>query len=95
LHHLMANYDNNFYPLAGLMEEASELSQQFTKVWLRGDNKKIDIEHAKKELGDVMWFVAEIATLLELDLAEVAQANLDKLADRASRGVIKGDGDSR
>ena len=48
-----------------------------------------------KELGDVLWFVALIAKHAGLTLEEVAQLNLDKLADRAERGVIIGEGDDR
>lgn len=48
-----------------------------------------------KELGDVLWFVALIAKHAGLTLDEVAQLNLDKLADRAKRGVIVGNGDNR
>lgn len=48
-----------------------------------------------KELGDVLWFVAMIAKHAGLTLEEVAQLNLDKLADRAKRNVIIGDGDNR
>lgn len=48
-----------------------------------------------KELGDVLWFVALIAKHAGLTLEEVAQMNLDKLADRAKRGKIIGEGDDR
>ena len=48
-----------------------------------------------KELGDVLWFVALIAEHTGVTLEEVAQLNLDKLADRAKRNVIIGDGDNR
>lgn len=48
-----------------------------------------------KELGDVLWFVALIARHAGLTLEEIAQLNLDKLADRAKRNVIIGEGDNR
>ena len=47
------------------------------------------------ELGDVLWYVAQVATEAGLDLEDVAQANLDKLASRAERGVLSGSGDDR
>lgn len=53
------------------------------------------VEGFAKELGDVLWFVAMIAKHAGLTLEEVAQLNLAKLADRAKRGVIVGDGDNR
>ncbi|MGH2741150.1 MAG: MazG nucleotide pyrophosphohydrolase domain-containing protein, partial [Thermoleophilaceae bacterium] len=47
------------------------------------------------ELGDVLWYVAQLATEAGLDLDELAQANLDKLQSRQRRAVLQGSGDSR
>jgi NTP pyrophosphatase (non-canonical NTP hydrolase) len=52
-------------------------------------------EAIKLELGDVLWYVAQLASELGYDLDEVASANLDKLASRAARGRITGSGDHR
>ena len=49
----------------------------------------------EQELGDVLWYASQIATELDVDLDSVAAANLSKLASRADRGMLKGDGDSR
>ena len=48
-----------------------------------------------KELGDVMWMVAELCTVYGLDLGEVMAENIEKLTDRKKRGVIVGEGDNR
>lgn len=48
-----------------------------------------------KELGDVLWYVANLATELDVALSVVAQTNLDKLASRKERGVLGGSGDNR
>jgi NTP pyrophosphatase (non-canonical NTP hydrolase) len=48
-----------------------------------------------KELGDVLWYLAQLATELELDLDQIAQDNLDKLLSRQQRGVLAGSGDDR
>lgn len=48
-----------------------------------------------KELGDVLWYVAAAAEELDVKLGDIAQGNLDKLADRKARGVLGGSGDRR
>jgi NTP pyrophosphatase (non-canonical NTP hydrolase) len=91
------NEDDYTYPVMGLAEEAGEVSGKFAKA-VRDCDGKIDGERLlaiKKELGDVCWFVAEIATCLGLSMEDIMQANLDKLASRKARGVIHGSGDNR
>ena len=85
------------YPVMGLAEEAGEVCGKFAKA-IRDCNGVIDEERKtaiKKELGDVCWFIAELSTLLGLELEDVMQANLDKLASRKERGVLHGSGDDR
>lgn len=48
-----------------------------------------------KELGDIMWSCAQIAKRFGWSLEEVCKGNLAKLADRAKRNVIIGEGDNR
>ena len=81
------------YLIAGLAGEVGELASIFAKVW-RGDGD-LNHDHAIAELGDVLWFVAMLADDICCNLSEVAQNNLDKLADRANRGKLKGNGDNR
>jgi len=48
------------------------------------------------ELGDVLWYLSQLAQTCGVSLESVAQANIAKLTDRAKRGVItKGEGDTR
>lgn len=49
----------------------------------------------RKELGDVLWYVSQIATELNVDLSVVMEENLDKLNDRKRRGALGGSGDDR
>ena len=81
------------YLVAGLAGEVGELASIFAKVW-RGDGN-LKSPYAAAELGDVLWFVAMLADELGYDLSDVAQYNLNKLADRAVRGKLKGSGDNR
>lgn len=85
------------YPSLGLSEEAGEVASKYAKA-VRDCNGQIDSERKEaiiKELGDVCWFVAELATLLNVSLADVMQGNLDKLESRRARGKIHGSGDER
>ena len=85
------------YPALGLAGEAGEVAEHAKKV-VRDDGGEITDERRAamaKELGDVLWYVAQLATELDLDLDLVAQANLDKLLSRQRRGVLSGSGDER
>ena len=91
------HYINYIYPALGLSEEAGEVAGKYAKV-VRDNAGVIDEELKReivKELGDVLWFISELCTNLNVSLAEVAQKNLDKLASRKARGVIHGSGDNR
>ena len=82
------------YLVAGLAGEVGEVASLFAKHW-RADQEWLDYSEVAAELGDVLWFVAMLADELDCDLSTVAQRNLDKLADRANRGKLKGNGDNR
>lgn len=81
------------YLVTGMVAEAGEVAGKVAKHF-RGDGE-LDKTDLSKELGDLLWFVAETSFHLGVDLSDVAQANLDKLADRAARGKLKGNGDNR
>ena len=85
------------YPALGLAGEAGEVAEHAKKA-IRDDGGSVSDERRAamaKELGDVLWYVAQLATELGLDLDAVAQANLDKLLSRQRRGVLSGSGDDR
>ena len=78
-----------------LASEAGEVAGLVSKG-IRGDNYgTVPEEELVKELGDVLWFVAQMATELKVDLEYVAETNIKKLTSRAKRGKIKGSGDNR
>lgn len=81
----------------GVAGEAGEVVEKWKKIVAYKDGKvsKEDLAELKKELGDVVWYIAVLAHSLGLSLEEVMQLNVDKLASRKKRGVIKGQGDNR
>jgi len=88
---------NPIYPTLGLCGEAGEVADKVKKV-LRDQGGRFDDavrDDLRLELGDVLWYVAQLATELDLDLEDIAAANLEKLASRAARNVIGGSGDRR
>jgi NTP pyrophosphatase (non-canonical NTP hydrolase) len=89
--------DNIVYPTLGLAGEAGEVAEKVKKL-LRDDDGVMSRERREAlagELGDVLWYVAQVATEAGLDLEDIAQGNLDKLLSRQRRGVLSGSGDSR
>jgi NTP pyrophosphatase (non-canonical NTP hydrolase) len=88
---------NPIYPTLGLCGEAGEVADKVKKVIRDQDGvfSSEVVEALKLELGDVLWYVTQLASELGLDLEVVAQANLDKLTSRAARNVIAGSGDLR
>jgi len=92
------NRGNNFiYPALGIAGEAGEVAEKIKKV-IRDGNSEIDNktkEKINKELGDLLWYIAQLATELNLSLDKVASDNLKKLFSRKKRGVLHGNGDER
>jgi NTP pyrophosphatase (non-canonical NTP hydrolase) len=81
------------YPLLGLVGEVGEFANKYKKV-IR-DGKEFPREDMASELGDILWYLANLAYDCDLNLNHIAQKNLDKLGDRKIRGVLGGSGDTR
>jgi len=73
--------------------EVNYLGEDIKKYVREGDEQYL--KSAYWELGDVLWYLNQIATLLEADMNEVAMDNLSKLRDREDRNEILGSGDDR
>lgn len=69
--------------LFGLASEVGEFAGIYQKVY---QGHPADREHKKKELGDILWMVAEICTALDFDMSDVAQTNITKLKARFPEG---------
>lgn len=85
------------YPALGLAGEAGEVVEKVKKLF-RDDNAELTLERKEaltKELGDALWYLSQIATELGIAFEDVAAGNIEKLASRADRSVISGDGDDR
>lgn len=88
---------NLLYPALGLAGEAGEVAEKVKKI-IRDRNGEVtpsDRTGIIKEVGDVMWYLAAIASDLDVDLGDIARINLNKLKSRAERGTIGGSGDNR
>jgi NTP pyrophosphatase (non-canonical NTP hydrolase) len=89
--------DNIVYPALGLCGEAGETAEKVKKA-IRDDGGTLTEERRAAiaaELGDVLWYAAQLATEAGLELEEIAEANLRKLASRQQRAVLHGSGDDR
>jgi len=89
--------DNLLYPTLGLCGEAGEVAEKIKKM-VRDDDGILSDERREalsKELGDVLWYLAQLATEADLDLDAIAEANLAKLLSRRDRNVLSGSGDDR
>jgi len=88
---------NIFYPALGLCSEAGEVADKIKKIMRDkgGVFEDEDIEAIKKELGDVLWYIAMLASEFGISLEEVAEVNLEKLKKRQEEGTVHGDGDNR
>ena len=79
----------------GLLEEAGEVAGWFKRL-LRGDySPDVAATRLHKELGDILWYLSQIAYDNGWKLSDVAKANIDKLTSRDIRGKIMGTGDDR
>ncbi|MBY0011483.1 nucleoside triphosphate pyrophosphohydrolase family protein [Paenibacillus typhae] len=68
----------------GLSGEAGEVTDLLKKVVFHGHD--LDKDKLKKELGDVMWYVAMLASTAGIELNEIASANIEKLRQRYPEG---------
>ena len=90
--------DNNISYLAlAICGEAGELADKVKKV-IRDKQGQFyipDLTAIAMELGDILWYAANLAKVLGYDLSDIAQLNIEKINGRVERGTLHGSGDNR
>lgn len=85
------------YLALAISGEAGELADKVKKVLRDKDGvfSDADKKALALELGDVMWYVANLSEVIGYQLSDIAQMNIDKIAGRVKRGTLHGAGDNR
>ncbi len=95
LHDEGEEFDNIISGALGLTGEAGEFADIIKKI-KRGDyTLEEKREELLKELGDVMWYVTQVANDMGTDIGTIADINVKKIESRIVRGVWRGDGNNR
>lgn len=76
--------DETVVPLLGMAGEVGSLLVEYKKLLRDGPSHRLFTEHIAEELGDILWYVATLATRYDLSLAEIARANIAKTSARWS-----------
>lgn len=84
--------EEGMYLALGLTGEAGEVAEKLKKFYRDGTYTSEDFA---KELGDVLWYLSQLAKWADYPLDSIANINLTKLESRANRGVLQGSGDNR
>ena len=89
--------DNLYYPALGLAGEAGEVCDKIKKIMRDQDGNRTlaQEEEIAKELGDVLWYIANLCEEMDIDMSQAAAMNIAKLESRKQRGKLKGSGDNR
>lgn len=77
------DYELEMHALHGMVGEIGELNSMYQKAF---QGHEFDEDHAMKELGDLLWFVAEYCTAMGWTLEDVAMTNIEKLVKRYPGG---------
>ena len=83
---------NPAYMVSNLTSEAGEVAGKYAK-WVR--DGILDEAGMQKEVGDVLWQIAGLSTVMGWSLADIASQNLKKLAQRQINNTLMGEGDER
>ena len=88
-------FTNKVLGICGETGEFADKIKKHRRNKKSGELSVEEVEELKKELGDVLWYVATTAKYLGISFDDVAETNIAKLADRAKRNAINSQGDNR
>lgn len=92
----LSRIEKEYHALHGMVGEIGELHSIYQKSY---QGHGLNFEHMKKELGDLLWFVAEYCTTMNWELEEIMQLNIEKLLNRypdkfdAEKSLHRAEGD--
>lgn len=73
----------------GLTAEAGEFTEVVKKIFLQGKPyTEENVFHMKREIGDIMWYIAQACMALDISLDDVIQMNFEKLSARYPEGAF-------
>ena len=79
--------------VCGINGETGELTDLLKKHLFHGH--ELDVEELEKEIGDILWYLAGLATVFNIQLDVVAEKNLAKLSKRYPNGFSVEDSKKR
>lgn len=79
----LTNRDLREHALHGIAAECGEVHGLYQKVY---QGHEIDYDHVKKEVGDLLWFIAELCTAYAWSMEDIAKQNIEKLKARYPEG---------
>ena len=68
----------------GILGEGGEVADQLKKNFFQ--NHQLDKNHLKEEIGDLMWYIVNLATLYDFSMDDILQENYEKLQKRYKKG---------
>ncbi len=83
INYSLTNKEKEMHALHGMVSEIGELHSIYQKIYQGHD---FNLEHAEKEVGDLLWFVAEWCTCNNLSLEDIMVMNIEKLCARYPEG---------
>ena len=74
--------DNLIIPLLGLASETGTILAEYKKLLRDGEAHERFGDLVAEDLGDILWYVANVATKCRIELSAIAESNLEKTQNR-------------